>query len=216
MVVNKKKTNILCLSDAQTYTATCKLQDADGNFIKSGGELKALGFHLDGRPTVHAHVAALQRRMRDTAWVLRHLKIAGFSQDKLATVYRTVVRPILDYCAVVYHPMLTDEQDQIIERLQARALKNIYGYKDSYAVMRQKAGVTTHRARRIELCDKFAEKAAANPRFDWFPQRTARSGTRGDVYQEFQALTDRLYNSPLYYYRRQLNGKPGKTYGGEK
>ena len=54
--------------------------------------------------------------------------------------------------------MLTDEQDQIIKRLQARALKNIYRYKDSYAVMRQKAGVTTHRARRIELCDKFAQK----------------------------------------------------------
>ena len=103
MVVNKKKTNILCLSDVQTYTATCKIQDADGNFIKSGGEIKVLGFHLDGRPTVHAHVAALQRRMRDTAWVLRHLKIAGFSQDELATVYRTVVRPILDYCACLLY-----------------------------------------------------------------------------------------------------------------
>ena len=68
------------------------------------------------------------------------------------------MRLVLDYCAVVYHPMLSDEQDQMIERLQARALKNTYGYKDSYAVMREKAGVTTHRARRIELCDKFEEK----------------------------------------------------------
>ena len=42
---------------------------------------------------------------------------------ELATVYRTVIRPILDYCAVVYHPMLSDEQDQAVERLQARALK---------------------------------------------------------------------------------------------
>ena len=114
-----------------------------------------------------------------------------------------------------YHPMLTDEQDQAVERLQAQALKNIYGYRDSYAVMRKKAGVTTHRARRIELCDKFAEKAVANPRFghEWFPERTGRSGRHGERYKELPARTDRLFNSPLYYYRRRLNGKPGKTYG---
>ena len=213
MVVNKGKTKILCVSDSLNYKAACRLQDSEGNVLSSGERLKVLGFHLDSRPTVHAHVAALQSRMRETAWVLRHLKLAGFTEDELATVYRTVVRPILDYCAVVYHPMLTDEQDQMVERLQARALKNIYGYKDSYEEMRRKAGVTTHRARRIELCDKFAQKAAANPRFSWFPARTARSGRHGECCQEFQARTDRLYNSPMYYYRRRLNGKEGKNYG---
>ena len=65
--------------------------------------------------------------------------------------------------------MLTDEQDQQVERLQAQALKNIYGYTDSYATMREEAGITTHRERRIALCDAFAQKAASNPRFEaWF------------------------------------------------
>ena len=59
--------------------------------------------------------------------------------------------------------MLNDEHDQAVERMQAQALKCIYGYKDSYATMREKAGVTTHKARRITLCDAFAEKAARNP-----------------------------------------------------
>ena len=174
MVVNKQKTKILCVSDAQTYKAECRLLDSDGNALRSGEAMKVLGFHIDSRPSAHAHVKALQNRIRETAWVLRHLKIAGFSEDELATVYQTVVRPVLDYCAVVYHPMLTDEQDQSVERLQARALKNIYGYKDSYATMREKAGVTTHRARRIELCDTFAQSTAANPRFEWFPLREGR------------------------------------------
>ena len=93
-------------------------------------------------------------------------------------------------------------------------MKCIYGYKDSYAAMREKAGVTTRRARRIELCDKFAAKAAANPRFaSWFPAQTGRSGRKGEEFHEFQARTDRLFNSPLYYFRRRLNSKPGKTYG---
>ena len=85
--------------------------------------------------------------MRDMVWILRHLKIAGFSEAELAVGYRTVIFPILDYCAVIYHPMLTDEQDQTVERMQPQALKCIYGYKDSYASMREKAGVITHRAR---------------------------------------------------------------------
>ena len=214
MVVNKGKTKILCISDAQTYKAQSYLLDADGRKLESGASMKVLGFHMDSRPSVHAHVEALKRRMRDTTWVLRHLKLAGFNQVELATVYRTIIRPVLDYCAVIYHPMLTDEQDQMVERLQAQALKNIYGYKDSYAVMREKAGVTTHRARRIALCDSFASKAATNGRFSsWFPTRGGRVGRNGDIYVEKNARTDRLYNSPLFYYRRRLNGKPGKTFG---
>ena len=106
--------------------------------------------HVDSRPSVHAHVEALKSRMREMYWVLRHLRRAGFTEGELARVYCTVVRPVLDYCAVVYHPMLTYEQDQAVERLQAQALKCIYGYKDSYATMREKAGITTHRARRMQ------------------------------------------------------------------
>ena len=81
--------------------------------------------------------------------------------------------------------------------------------------MRKKAGVTTHRERRIDLCDKFAQKARANPRFaHWFPERQAgRRGRHHEELHELTARTDRLHNSPLFYYRRRLNGKEGKLYG---
>ena len=214
MMVNKSKTKMLCVSDTKTYMAEAFILDGDGHKTTSGGGMKVLGYHIDSRPTAHAHVRALQVRMRDTVWILRHLGLASFTKEELARVYKTIVRPVLDYCAVIYHPMLTDEQDQQIERLQAQALKSIYGYKESYARMREMAGVSTHRARRIDLCDTFAKKAAANPRFlAWFPERTARSGRHGEQYRELNARTDRLFNSPIFYYRRRLNGKPGKVYG---
>ena len=80
--------------------------------------------------------------------------------------------------------------------------------------MREKAGVSTHWQRRIELCDKFAAKAAANPAFErWFPLRQARSGRHAEQYHELPSRTDRLFNSPLFNFRRRLNGKEGKTYG---
>ena len=216
MVVNNKKTNLLCISDAMSYKATAFILDADGERLSSTNGMKLLGFHLDSRPSCHAQVEAMKKRMRETVWVLRHLKLSGFTEQELARVYTTVIRPVLDYCCVVYHAMLTDEQDQHVERLQARALKSIYGYKMSYADMRKKAGVTTLRERRTVLADKFAEKAAGNPRFrDWFPLRAGRQGGRraAEVYQEFAARTDRLHNSPLYYFRRRLNGKEGRSYG---
>ena len=75
MVVNYRKTQILCISDAQNYAASSYLLDADGNKLESGATLKVLGFHLDGRRSVYAHIEALQCRMRDTTWVLRPLKM---------------------------------------------------------------------------------------------------------------------------------------------
>ena len=106
MVVNNKKTRILCISDALNYKARSFILDSEGNKISSSESMKVLGFHFDCRPSCHAHVAALRARMRETTWVIRHLKLSGFTEDELATVYRSVVRPVLDYCCVVYHPML--------------------------------------------------------------------------------------------------------------
>ena len=120
--------------------------------------------------------------------------------------------------------MITDDQDQQIERLQAQALKNIYGYKMKYAEMRASADVTTLRQRiiclrqrRIELCDKFAQKAAGNYRFPnvWLPVCQGRQSERrgSEHYLEKTARTDRLNSSALFYFRRRMNGKAGRKYG---
>ena len=84
----------------------------------------------------------------------------------------------------------------------------------SYQKMRELAGVTTLRQRRVELCDKFAAKCLKNPRFEpWFPKRRGRTTRGGEPFQEDFARCERLKNSPLYYMRRRLNVKPGKSYG---
>ena len=105
MRVNNKKNKIICVSDALNYKVLAFIRDAEGEKISSAENMKVLGFHFDSRPTCHAHIEALRARMRETTWVIRHLKLSGFSEKELATVYKTVVRPVLDYCCVVYHPM---------------------------------------------------------------------------------------------------------------
>ena len=85
--------------------------------------------------------------------------------------------------------------------------------------MREMAGIPTLRQRRLDLSDKFAAKALKNPRFQhWFPVRRINRPTRSSAsatiqYEEKFARCDRLKNSPLFFMRRRLIGKPGKIYG---
>ena len=114
----------------------------------------------------------------------------------------------------MFHSQLNDEQDEILERQQNHALKLIYGTGISAGKMREMAGIPTLRQRRIDLSDKFAAKALKNPRFaHWFPHKAGRQTRTSMKYEECYARCDRLKNSPLFYMRRRLNGKPGKTYG---
>ena len=116
----------------------------------------------------------------------------------------------------VFHPMMTDRQDEELERLQTHALKCIFGPGLSGRKMRDMSGLETLRERRTAQCDKFAKKCLANPRFEhWFPEKIGRRSTRGasEPFREDFARCNRLYNSPLYYMRRRLNGKPGRTFG---
>ena len=147
MRVNGDKTAMVNLSGAQSYDARAFIRTAEGGEVRSERSMKVLGFHFGQTPTVHEHVAVLCKRVRRKFWVLYHLRRAGFSDDELAKVYRICIRPVLDYCQVVYHPLLTDEQDQAVEGLQASALRCIYGHHTSYARMRELAGVELLRDR---------------------------------------------------------------------
>ena len=109
---------------------------------------------------------------------------------------------------------MSDEQDEILERQQSHTLKLIFGPGISAGKMREKAGIPTLRQRRVELCDKFAGKAIKDPRFSrWFPLRSGRPTRTSVKYEEKYARCDRLKDSPLFFMRRRLNGKPGKKYG---
>lgn len=148
-------------------------------------------------------------------WSLAHLRKIGFNRNELVRVYKSTLLPIVDYCCPAYHPMMNDIQDQQLEKVQIGALRRIFGYKSTAMTLRQEAGLQTLRERRIGLTDKFARKCLNSERFKrWFPlSEGRRSGRQSEKYVEQFAKCDRLKNSPLFYMRRRLNGKQGKTYG---
>ena len=192
MKVNTDKTGMVCFSDAAVYKAEAFIDDADGQRIRCGETLKALGMRFSSKPDMSTHVDWILKSLRSRLWMLRNLKRSGFSTDELVTVYKTIIRPVEDYGCVVYHSSLTDAQDEALERLQTQALKCIYGPFRSGRKLRKDAGLETLRGRRIELCDKFAKKSATNPCFaHWFPLKTTRTSNRArktnEIYLEEKA-----------------------------
>ena len=215
MVVNADKTKLLCISDYINHTPLTFILDSDGTRIECCEELKLLGFHLSNKPTIALHLSKVVKSIRQRFWSLRHLRRVGFNDQELVRVYKSSIRPLAEYCCPAFHSMMTDEQDQQLENAQVGALRAIFGFGLSARKLRQHAEVETLRQRRIDLTDKFARKAAASTRFSkWFPRNEGGRAVRNrDEYKEFFAKTDRLKNSPLFYMRRRLNGKEGRSYG---
>ena len=207
LVVNSAKTNLLVISASKSYDACAHFFDSDNNRVDCQENLKALGFIFNERGDMSAQIDNLCRKFRQKVWSLRHLRKSGFSEQELLSVYKTYLRPSLEYSSPIYHPMMTNEQEVLVERQQFFALKNIYGFVYSHRQLLEMSGLKTLKERREAATLKFAQKTASNPRFrEWFPTRNMRGRNSGkEEYVEMKARTDRRKNSPLFYYRRLLN-----------
>ena len=206
MKVNSLKTVLMCISDSRTYEAGAYIMDGGGSVIESSKAMKILGLHFTSRPDVSAQVASICKKFRGRIWYLRHLHHNGFDRSELLKVYKSTILPCHDYCSTVFHSSLTLSQSIVLERLQAKALRAIYGYEPSYRELMEKADLTTLRARREDRELRFAIKCASSTRFGkWFPTR-APTATRGmGKYLEEFARCTRFYNSPIFSMRRRLN-----------
>ena len=212
MVVNQKKTQVLCISASihdeckayirPTISETC-------TETISGGSLKIIGFHFNTKPTVGFHVEIMCQKFRCKLWSLRQLKKSGMGQVDLLVVYKTILRPVLEYACVTYGPMLTEEMNKNIEKLQLRVMKIIYGRTVSYNTVLEMTSLEILRERREKKLLRFAQKTLANERFasKWFPKANVHNYfTRNPkIFLEEKTRTNRLYNSPLYTMRRMLN-----------
>ena len=207
MRVNAAKTLLMCISDSRTYEASAFIEDGDGQRVDAVPTMKVLGVHLSSKPDVSAQVASIIKKMRGRIWMLRHLNHNGFDEGELLRIYRSCILPCHDYCSNFYHSSLTLSQTVQLERMQAKALKAIYGYEPSYRELVEKSGLQTLRARREEREIAFARKCTSSVRFGhWFPLEPERRPTRaGRRYLEQFARCSRYYNSPIFSMRRRLN-----------
>ena len=111
MKVNTNKTNQICISDAISFKASAHILTSDGEKITPNDTLKQLGFTFGPRPNCAAHVDIIRRSFRGRYWFIIHMKQHHYTEEELIKAYTTLIRPIVEYCVLVFHSMLTDSQD---------------------------------------------------------------------------------------------------------
>ena len=145
---------------------------------------------------------------RRRLWSLRYLKKAGLPDSDVCGAYVTYLRPIFEYGSILIHSMLSQEQSDLIDKQQIRALKIVFGFNKTTSQVLTMSGLVPLSERRSGAVDRFALKLVENPRFGHlFPLLPPeRSRSRQSLkYLETHSRTQRLYNSPIFHMRRHLN-----------
>ena len=207
MRVNSTKTQAMLISELKSYWPDAHFFDNEHKKIVTRESMRILGFCFSNSPDMSAQVADIKRKFKSRMWILRHLGHRGLNCQDLLAVYKSILLPCHDYCSVVYHSSLTAVQAAILEKLQAQALKCIFGYEYSYRALLEMSGLTTLEQRREVRNTKFALKTVQNERFQhWFPATPQPRPVRNRRnFREYTVRTNRLFNSPLYDLRRRLN-----------
>ena len=151
-------------------------------------------------------VSYIEKKFYSRLWTIRNLKKASFSETDLVKVYQCYIRPAIEYCSVVYDPLLTCDMKKRLENLQLRAIKTIYGTATPVSLIKEKTELQTLAERRATAVRNFALKTSAATRFEyWYPKNNKRSLRNPETYTIQRSRYDRLKDSHLNAFRRILN-----------
>ena len=210
MLVNGEKTQMLCIHPCRHNKVTTHIVNNSVK-IESGATMKILGFTFDSRPNANCHVELLIERFYSRLWTLRFLKRSGLGQEDLLSIYYSVLRSAVEYCATVYHSMIPVYLAEKLEKIQRQALKIIYGWDIDVGTLMEVKGIDALGERREKAVLNFALKNEEKERFGkkWFKksistQMEMRDGTRGK-YRMPLCRTDRMSNNPVVYMTKKLN-----------
>ena len=163
--------------------------------------IKILGIIIQSNLKWNLHIDDLVKRCNRKLYMLRKLKKFNLPLKDLVTIYAGYIRPILEYCAPVFHSSLTKEQSNSLEKIQRRVCKIILGYEYiNYLHACQICNLPTLEERRLKLCIKFAKSISNHPICQtWLPKKKRMniSLRHMQTYQQFKLKTERFKKSPL-------------------
>ena len=144
--------------------------------------------------------------------MITKLKYAGVSIDDLLDIYILFIRSITEYCAVVFHSSLTQEQSRKIEMIQKTCLRVILAEMYvGYPAALEMCGLQTLCDRREKRCIDFAIKCLKNTKtkriFPFNPITSDHYLRDKEVFHVNFAKTSTYKNSAIPYCQRLLNLK---------
>lgn len=121
---------------------------------------KLLGVTISKDLSWNTHVHNITSKCNQRLFLLYHLRKSGVPPKDLLTVYKAMIRPVLEYACPAWHTSLPGYLHDELELIQKRALRTIFGwrpYEDNLA----EAQLATAKDRRDELCHIFYTKMKA-------------------------------------------------------
>ena len=132
-----------------------KIQDQP---VERVGVYKSLGVLLNDELKWNEHVHYITTKASKRLYMLRTLKKANADHGTLLKAYKTCVRPVLEYCAPVWHFNLPVYLSSDIERIQKRAMKIIFpnlNYNDAL----ETSSLEALEERRTNICKNLFSKS---------------------------------------------------------
>jgi len=125
MNINTKKTKEMLLGTiVKNPPPTLQL---NGQTLERVKTYKLLGLNVTDSLKWNAHVTYICSKAAQRLHFLKQLKRAAMSHEDLLYYYQSVVIPVVEYACVVWHTSLTKGQTKLLESIQKRALKIIFG-----------------------------------------------------------------------------------------
>ena len=167
--------------------------------------IKVLGVWLQEDLKWDYNTKQIVKKAYSRMYILNKLKYAGINQNDLLTIYKLFVRSICEYCSVVFHTSLTQEQNDKLEAIQSTALKIILAEKYSdYKSALKYFSIDTLAERRYKHMLKFSIKCTKDAfNQNMFPKNANMRGK--DTYQVNFARTSQYLNSAVPQCQRALN-----------
>ena len=213
--VNNMTLNVSkCLSMDITFARSpseCTALQLAGHELTSVDVLKILGIKITKDLKWDTHITDITRKASGRLFMLTTLRRFGLKIEDLIKIYIGYIRPLLEYAVPVWHPGLTVQQHNSLERIQKRACKIIMGTKySSYHQALQTRGIQALQERREHQCLKFAQSLMKSDVFrSWLPnQRGTESGRslrNSHLLTLPRARTQRYANSVIPYLVKVLN-----------
>ena len=156
MIFNVKKTKELVFHFKASQCDFPVLTIGD-DVIERVSEAKILGVTIQSDLKWNSHITNIIKKANKRLYLLSLCKRAGLGIYDLLCIYVTLIRSVLEYCCVVWHPALPKYLHEDVEYVQKRALKLIFPLCDYDSAM-TKANLETLYTRRERQCDKLFRK----------------------------------------------------------
>ena len=158
MKLNYEKSNFIIFTRAQTdFTTRLTLGN---NNLEQVSAIKLLGVWITEDLSWDLNCKEMIKKAYARVSLLTKLKYVGLKTEDLIDVYVLFIRSCVEYCSVVYHSSLTQQQSEMLERVQKVCLRVLLNemYVD-YESALEMCSLTTLFSRRVIRSKNFCLKA---------------------------------------------------------